>query len=222
MKPVYDHEKALLLVLKDRDHPAEAFEALLAHPDVTAYHLPPPWASELGGVDLLAAMPDLETVTLERLEPILDVLIRLHSRERLEALCAELWRETSEQVRSFFLSRSLGATLAGIFRLGPKTKDLPPPADFVQGQIYTHKFEMQYRLHRGEGEPSVVAPAEEGSLVLYPFDVANAGARKETGLQEGTGPILEAFAYQAGRQRHERVLRDVAAKRGWQVLDSPD
>ena len=39
-------EQALLLVLKDRDAPADAFLALLDHPDVRTHRFPAPWAFE--------------------------------------------------------------------------------------------------------------------------------------------------------------------------------
>lgn len=224
MKAVYDHERALLLVCREGDAPSAAFEALLEHPDVAAWVMPAPWAFELAGVDLLSAMPGLGTITRDRLPEVLEVLVRLHTRERLEAHCQAIWRATSEQVRAYFQQRSFGATLAGIFRVGPKTIDLPPPPNFVQEQIYTQRFELQYRLH-SSGERTelaeLAAPPEEGSLVLYPFDVANEGARAEAGLGEGTGPVLEAFAYTSGRERHRRVLEEIAHGRGWQVHESP-
>ncbi len=224
MKAQYDHERALLLVLKEGDAAADAFEALLAHPDVAAYQLPAPWSFESAGVDLMVAVPDLDTITRDRLPEVLGTLVRLHTQEVLEAHARGVWRATSEQVRSYFLHRSLGQTIAGIVRLGPKTIHLPPPEDFVQEQVYIQRFELQYRLRastvRGE-EGEEAAPAEEGSLVLYPFDAANHGTRREAGLGEGAGPVLEAFAYTAGRDRHRRVLEDVAHGRGWQVLDSP-
>lgn len=221
MKAQYDHERALLLVLKDGEAPADAFEALLAHPDVAAYQLPAPWAFEPAGVDLLAAMPDIGAITRERLPEILDVLVRLYTPEVLSAHCQSLWRGTSEQVRSYFLHRTLGATIAGIVRLGPKTIELPPPENFVQEQVYTQRFELQYRLHPEGERTEMAAPAEEGSLVLYPFDVANREARTEAKLGEGAGPVLEAFAYTAGRARHRRVLEEVAHGRGWRVAESP-
>lgn len=222
MEPPFDHERPLLLVLKDRDGPADAFLALLAHPEVRMHRWPAPWAFERAGVDLPAALPDLETIDAERLPQVLEVLLRLHTPEALDALVTRTWRETDERVRSFFLKRPVFTTFASTVGMAPKSRDVPPPEEFVTGQIVIHRFELEYRLSPGEEPSNLVAPAEEGSLVLYPFDPANAAARREAKLPEGTAPILEAFAYGTGRARHRQVLEDVAHARGWQVIDTAE
>lgn len=217
-----DHERALLLVLMPNDPVSDAFLALLDHPDVVAWSWPAPWTSDRAGVDLLAAMPDLRTITREHLERILDVLVRLHTPEVLDRLAREVWSVTDERVRGFFLKRPVLGTFASIFHLAPKSAELPPPPDFVEGQVFAHGFTMEYRLRRGDEPPNPVAPPEEGSLVFYPFDVANSAARREAHLPEGRGPVLEAFAYGAARDRHRQVFDDIAHGRGWQVVDAAE
>ena len=220
MEQPFDHEQALLLVLKERDAPADAFLALLEHPDVRMHQWPAPWAFERAGIDLPAALPDLETITKERLPQVLEVLLRLHTREALDALVTQTWREVDERIRAWFLRRPALSVFASTVGMAPKSKELPAPQEFVTGQIVIHRFEMEYRLAPGDEPSDPVAPAEEGSLVLYPFDPANAAARKEAKLSDGTAPILEAFAYGVGRDRHRQVLEDVAHARGWQVIDT--
>lgn len=222
MDQPFEHERPLLLVLKERDAPADAFLALLDHPDVRLHQWPPPWAFERAGVDLPAALPDLETITRERLPQVLEVLLRLHTREGLDALVTRTWRDVDERVRAWFLRRPVLQTFASTVGLAPKAKDLTPPEEFVTGQIVIHRFELEYRLVPGDEPSDPTAPAEEGSLVLYPFDPANAAARKEAKLPDGSGAVLEAFAYAPGRARHRRVLEDVAHARGWQVLDTAE
>ena len=222
MDQPFDHERALLLVLKERDAPADAFLALLEHPDVRMHSWPAPWTFEKAGVDLPGALPDLETIDRERLPQVLEVLLRLHTPEVLDTLVTNVWRSVDERVRAFFLRRPVFATFASTVGMAPKSRDVAPPEEFVAGQVIVHRFEMEYRLGV-EGEASdPVAPAEEGSLVLYPFDPANAAARKEADLPDGEAPVLEAFAYGAGRTRHRRVLEDIAHARGWQVIDTAE
>jgi len=216
----FEHERALLLVLRERDAPADAFLALLDHPDVRLHQWPAPWTFERAGIDLAAAVPDLETITRERLPQVLEVLTRLHTKEALDTIVANAWRSAGEPVRAFFLKRPVLATFASTVRLAPRSVELPPPPDFVTGQIFMHRFEMEYRLRPGDEPQDPAAPPEEGSLVYYPFDPADAAARREAGLPEGRAPILEAFAYAAGRARHRRVLEDVAHGRGWKVVDT--
>lgn len=222
MTDLMDHERALLLVLGEGDRPADAFLALLDHPDVVAYALPAPWAFERAGVDLLEAMPDLETLTRENLPEALDTLVRLHDAPTLEAVVRKTWLEAEEQVRAFFLQRSVLSTFAGIFRFGPRTREVPPPPVFVEEQIYIHKCELVYRIRRGPEPRPIVAPPEEGSLVFYPFDVANAAVRRDVGLGEGNAPVLEAYAFAPARDQHRRILEEVAAGKGWRVVDPDD
>lgn len=222
MNQPFDHERALLLVLKEGDAPADAFLALLDHPEARTHYWPAPWAFEKAGIDLPAALPALDTITRERLPRVIEVLLRLHTQDVLDALVSSVWRGADERVRAFFLQRPVVATFASTVGMAPKSVDMAPPPEFVAGQVIVNRFEMEYRLGPGEEEPNPVAPPEEGSLVLYPFDPANAAARREADLPDGTAPILEAFAYGAGRARHRRVLEDIAYGRGWRVIDTAD
>ena len=88
MKALEDHERALLLVLKDGSHPAEAFEALLEHPDVRAWRFPPPWVLDHAGIDLIAARPGLGTIDRDTLRGALDALIALADEAALDRALA--------------------------------------------------------------------------------------------------------------------------------------
>jgi len=222
MNQPFDHERALLLVLRDRDVPADAFLALLDHPEVRTHSWPAPWAFEKAGVDLAAALPDLETITRDRLPQVLEVLLRLHTRVALDALVSNVWRGVDERVRAFFLRRPVFATFASTVGMAPKSADVAPPDEFVAGQVVIHRFELEYRLARDVEDADPVAPPEEGSLVLYPFDPSNTAARREAELPAGDATVLEAFAYGSGRARHRRVLEDIAHARGWQVIDTAE
>ena len=78
---------------------------------------------------------------------------------------------------------------------------------------------MQYRIDPAPGDRNVLAPAEEASLVLYPFDPTNAEARREADLGAGSEAVLEVFAYDDARPRHRAVLEDVSRTTGWRVVD---
>jgi hypothetical protein len=214
-----DHERPLLLLLGERDEAADGFRALLAHPDVRAWHLPPPWALERAGLDLLGALPELRTLSADLLPRALAALARQATPELLDALSRQLWREVDEQVRGYYLKRGALETLASLVRVAPRSRDLEPPPSFVEDRVHEHGFVLEYRLARAEEPADPTAPPEEGSLVYYPFDPANQAARREALLPEGRGVVLEAFAYAAGRARHRRVLEDVASQRGWRVVD---
>jgi hypothetical protein len=125
-----------------------------------------------------------------------------------------------ERVRAYHLERSTLQTFAGILRLGPRTADLEPPPAFVEAQVFIHAFAMPYRLRPARGEERILhAPSEEASLVLYPFDPSNQVGRKEAGVGEGYAPVLELFAYARGRDRHRKVLEEVARRHGWTVAE---
>lgn len=220
MSELFDHEKAILLVLKEGADPAAAFLALLDHADVQAHDFPAPWYAEKAGVDLATALPDLTTIDRARLPEVLEALIRLHTEEDLQRIATALWREVDEPVRAFYLKRPMRETVASMIRMAPKSKELPPTDEFVQGQVFQHRFEMEYRLHRAWERTNPMAPEEEGSLVLYPFDPANASARREAGLGEGYGVVLEAFAYGPARDRHRAVIETVGRANGWRVIDT--
>jgi hypothetical protein len=222
MNQPLDHEHPLLLVLRDGDRPSDAFLALLDHPEVRLHQWPAPWSFERAGIDLPAALPDLRTITRERLPQVLDVLLRLHTPQALDALVRQIWRGADERVRAFFLKRPVLSTFASTVGMAPKSVEIAPPEEFVAGQVIVHRFELEYRLQSAGEVADPLAPPEEGSLVLYPFDPANQAARREANLPEGTAPILEAFAYGAGRAGHRRVLEDIAHARGWQVIDTAE
>ncbi len=223
MKAPEEHERALVLALGSDAHPADAFEALLAHPDVRAWNFPAPWAFERTGLDLLEVRPSLGSIRREDLRGVLGALVQLATPEALASLARREWRAVPEPVRQFHLQRPMASVMASILKVAPRSADLEPPPSFAQTQVYLARFEMEYRLDRSPDEPrEPAAPPEEGSLVFYPFDPSNRVVREDLDLGEGPGPVLEAFAYAPGRARHRRVLEEVATSRGWRVADTTD
>jgi hypothetical protein len=215
----HSHEAPILLVLGRGDGPAEAFRALLAHPDVAAFALPAVWALEAAGADLTEAIPGVRHASPENLDEVLDALVRILDAGALDRLVQRTWREVDERVRAFYLERGALEVMASALRVARPSRDLPPPESFRDDRVHEHAFAMEYRLRRLSGPRDPGAPAEEGSLVFYPFDPADLEGRREAGLEEGPEATLEVFAYAAGRARHRAVLEDVAARRGWRVVD---
>jgi hypothetical protein len=213
------HESPLLLVLDGGATAADGIRAVLAHKDVDCWSLPPPWVLERAGIDLPSALPGLGQLSLDNLDGVLEALLARCHADHLDALVAHLWREADERVRTWYLERGALETLASIVRLKPRASELDPPPAFVQDRIHEHAFVVEYRLVDAGALDTPTAPPGEGSLVLYPFDPPNAAARVETGLAAGSEVILEAFAYESGRERHRVVLEAVAEARGWNVLD---
>ena len=124
------------------------------------------------------------------------------------------------RVREFFLRRPTLAVLATFFMVGRTLTGLPPPPLFVADQVHEARFEAVYRLYPlpgAQGDPAV--PAEEASIVFYPFDPEDADARAEApGIRPGE-VVVEVFAYEAGRARHRALLASVAGSRRWRVID---
>jgi hypothetical protein len=212
------HEEPLCIVLPRGTSAGSALRRFLARPEVKAYAFPEPWFLEPAGVDLLAALPDVRAFTPENLDRVLDAAVRVCTPDALAERSAQLWREADERVRQYFLKRGTLGVLAGIFRMGPKTVEVPPPAEFVADRVHEHRFEVQYRLARDRGEGVFPAPPEEGSVVVYPFDPENRAARAQHGLGSDVGPILEVFAYVWQHDRHRALWASVAADLGARLL----
>jgi hypothetical protein len=218
--PLFDHERPLLLVLREGEHAADGIEAVLVHPEVASYDMPPLWALERAGVDLVESLPRVATIERSNLRQVLDALLALCDEAALDRLARNSWVSVDERVRAFYLERGALRTFASIFKMAPPTVEEAPPRSFVEDRIHEHAFVVEYRLLREAGERDLRAPSEEGSLVLYPFDPANGEARREADLEPGVGVILEAFAYAGARERHRKMLEEVAHQRGWRVIDA--
>jgi hypothetical protein len=217
--PIPSHESPILVVLKHGERPGEALRTLLAHPVIAHHVLPPMWALEREGIDLVGALPEVRSVTLETLPRVTEALVRLATPEVLDGVVERMWGAVDEQVRLYYLKRPLGATLAAMFRFGPKAVEVAPPPQFREDRIHDASFEIQYRIERAGGPHDPLAPEEEASVVLYPFDPANASARREASLGEGTETVLEVFAYESSRARHREALDSVARTTGWRIVD---
>ncbi len=220
---VPSHERAIFLVLPAGVSPAAAFRAVLTHDEVRAHAFPPLWDLSVGAIDVLRDVPSVSTVTLDALDDLFAYFARVGTPEALDALVTRTWAEIPDRVREYWLGRGALSVLKGIFRVGPRAADVDPPATFRADRRANARFEATYRLHEVPGtRPDPFSPVEEGSLVLYPFDVRNVEARAEAGLSaSGSETILEAFAYEAGRERHRRFLQSVAPVLGGLVVD-PD
>lgn len=216
------HEDPILLVLPPHQSASSALDALLDDPRLRQHALPPLWALDRAGLDLPAALPGCRSLTRDTLAEVVETLLRLCDGERLESLVQRSWAEADERVRQHYLSLSVGQTFATIFKVAPATLQRPVPERFREDRIHENGFEIQYRL-APEGESGDFrAPLHEGSVVLYPFDPANAAARAEAGLEPGTGVVLEVFVYEPARGRHRRFLEQVSASQGWRVVDPRD
>jgi hypothetical protein len=217
------HERPMLVVLPDADAVGPALVALLSAPAVRAYALPAVWDLDLGGLDPLAGLPDVRRLDLENLPRVVDWLRRAATPARLDEHTRRVWAETSDSVREFFLRRSAVATFAALLRLGRSSRGFDPPPSFVEDRKRGARFEVVYRLAREAGAPpSPLAPEEEASLVVYPFDVHAPASRAEAGLPPSAREaVVEAFAYEAGRARHRAFLADAARSVGGRVVDPP-
>jgi hypothetical protein len=213
------HERPILVVLRPGERAGEALRRFLSHPAVRRHWMPPTWALEPMGIDLADALPDVPSVTLETLPAFVDAATRLATPEALDAYVARLWRRVDEQVRAFYLRRGLRGTFAAMLRVAPKTIDVEPPPKFRDDRIQEASLEFQYRIEPAPGDRNVLAPAEEASLVYYPFDPSNRIGRREAGLDEGDETVLEVFAYDDARTRQRSVLEDMARSTGWRVVD---
>jgi hypothetical protein len=215
------HEDPILLVLPAGQPVGGCIARLLDEPEIRHFALPPLWALDAAGVDLPAALPRVRSVERANLEVVVETLIRLCDAHTLDRLVERTWREVDERVRQHHLDMSIGQTFATIFRMAPPTTGREPPPAFREDRIHESGWEVQYRL-AATAESDVHAPEHEGSLIFYPFDPANAAARREADLGDGGGAVLEAFAYESARATHRAFLEGVAARHGWQAVEPRD
>jgi hypothetical protein len=197
---------------------AAALAHATRHADVRSYALPAPWFLERAGVDLAAALPHVRTLAPDTLGAVLETLARLCTPAALSALAERVWREADERVRQHFLQQGAVSVLKGIFRLGPRSVQLAPPAEFVKERVYEHRLELVYRLAPQGPRADLPAPPEEGSLIVYPFDLAGALGAAELGLAAAHGPVIECFAYGWQHARHREFWERLAADVGGRVL----
>ncbi len=216
--PAVSHERPIYLVFGEGLAPPALLARLLAAPELRQVVWPPPWFLDRAGVDLVAALPGVRTIDLANLETVLRTALHLCDGARLDALTARTWREAHEQVRLHWLDRGMLGTFASLFRVGTPTREAPPPEAFRAERVHEYPFEVQYRLAADGGAFDPREPPQEGSLMLYCFDPANAAARRELG-EPGRGPLLEVFAYGPGRGRHRAAWERIAAPLGGRVLD---
>jgi hypothetical protein len=218
--PEDSHERPLLLVLPSKAAIGDAFVALLSHEEVRAYALPALWSLRFGRVDALASLPDVAHLDLENLPGVVAWMLSAATPAARESLIATAWDEAHERVREFYLRRSTLAILATIFKIGKSTRGIPPPALFASDQVHEARFEAVYRLYPLPGAKSDrEVPAEEGSIVFYPFDPEDSDAHREVADLREQDAVVEVFAYDAGRERHRAWVSSVAAARGWRVVD---
>ncbi len=215
----FSHETPILLVLPAAERVEAVLPRMLAEPEIRQFALPPLWALEKVGIDLVGALPGVPTISLETLEEVLGTLIRLCDEQELDALVKREWASVDERVRQYYLDASIAQTFAMIFKLAPRSLEQEPPPSFRRDRIHENGFTVEYRLARVFDEGDFRAPEEEGSIVVYPFDPANEEARTEAGLEPGSGAVLEIFPYEAGRERHREVWEAVAARHGGKVVD---
>lgn len=208
------HERPAYLLLARGADLGAALAHALAHPEVRVAALPPLWFLDAAGIDLVAALGDLRQFDTQALPRVLATVGRLCTREALIALAERTWREVGEQVRQHYLKRGTLKTFASIFGLGAKSRNVGPPEEFVAEQVRIQRLEIQYRLAPQPMEPPPPAPAEEGSLIVYPFDLEGALARRELGLAQDGGPVIELFAYAWQHERHAAFWSRLAADLG--------
>lgn len=215
------HESPLLILLPPNASAVDGIRTLLADDDMRHVHYPPLWCLDGAGVDLAAALPRVKTIDHETLGDVIDALHRVCDDQALDALVARRWREVDERVRDYYLQRSTLKTMAAILRMGTPSLAQKPPDAFRRDRIYENAFSIAYRLAREPNAPwDPRAPLEEGTLSYHPFDPSGGVARVEANLESGTGPVLELFAYDAGRAGHRAFAERVArGQRGWRVVD---
>lgn len=216
------HEVPLYLVLRPDVRAGAAIGQFLDDPRVRHHLFPPIWRMDAAGVDVPAAMPDVAVVARDNVDAFLEDLRRLCDASALDRLVERMWHAVGESVRDHYLGRGTLETFAAIFKVGTKSVDRTPPPRFRADRVHEFNFEIQYRLAVEDETGSALAPGQEGSLVFYPFDPANAAGRVEGGLDEGPGVVLEAFVYDHARERHTALLQSVADQVGWQVIDPLD
>jgi hypothetical protein len=210
------HERpAWLWLPPGPDVPAAVGRALahaLGSPEVVRHALPPLWCLDGAGLDLPAALPGVAALTRESLPEVVAAAGRLGTPAALEALARRTWREADEPVRQHFLKAGAFKTMAAIFGFARKSRDTDPPVDFVAEQVFTHRLECQYRLARVPSDAATPAPPEEGSLIVYPFDLDGRHAAGDAAAR--AGGLIECFAYAWQHERHEAFWRRLAQDLG--------
>lgn len=204
-----------------------ALARALARPDVTSHALPPLWCLDAAGLDLPGALPGVAALTRESLPEVLAAVERLCTPAVLDTLVRRTWREADEPVRQHFLQaggRKMGAlkSMAALLGFARTSRDTDPPPAFVAEQVFTHRVECQYRLAREplSGEQAgrqTPAPPEEGSLIVYPFDLRGrhaAGGSGDPGDGLRGGGLVECFAYVWQHERHVAFWRALAQDLG--------
>ena len=212
--PFLPHERPLTLLLPPGADLGIALAQALAHPDVRVAALPPLWFLDPAGIDLVAALPDLRALTAESLPRLVAALRRLCGPSALEACVQRTWRAADPHVRGHFLRQGALKTFAAFFGWGARNRDSAPPDAFVDEQVRAHRLEIQYRLAPEPSPEPTPAPPEEGSLIVYPFDLDGALARRELGLPAGGGPVIELFAYAWQHERHVAFWRRLGEELG--------
>ena len=211
------HEEPLLVILPPGTSAGEELAAFAASPAVASFHLPPPWAFESIGLAADTWLAGARTCSLEALPDHLARLTACCDDTMRESMVRQGWLTAPESVRDFYLGRGAFKTFAAIFKMAPSTRSEAPPEVFRKELALQHGFAVEYRLPAEGDDVHRSAPAEEASLVYYPFDPKGEG-RDELKTRTG-GVVLEAFAYAEGRAQHAKVLTDFGAARGWQVVD---
>lgn len=211
------HERPLYLPLPPGADLGVALARALAHPDVRVTALPPLWFLDPAGIDLVAALPDVRALTVESLPHVVEALRRLCTPGALEACVQRTWRAADQHVRAHFLKQGALKSFASFFGLGAKSRDSAPPESFVAEQVRIHRLEIQYRLAPEPAPDPTPAPPEEGSLIVYPFDLDGMLARRELGLSAGGGPVIEVFAYAWQQDRHVAFWRRLAEELGTEL-----
>jgi|GEM_PF-5746708 len=208
------HERPAYLLFPPGADLGAVLARALAHPDLHVAALPPLWFLDPAGIDLVGALPGLRALSGEALPRVVEALRRLCTAAALAACAQQTWRAADAHVRTHFLRQGALRSFAAVFGLGAKSRDSTPPEAFVAEQVRVHRLEIQYRLAPLPGPEPTPAPPEEGSLIVYPFDLGGALARRELGLPAEGGPVIELFAYAWQHERHVAFWRRLAAELG--------
>lgn len=213
------HERPAWLLLPPGDDVGAALAHALGHAEVRVHALPPLWFLDAARVDLPARLPGVGTLSRESLPAVVRACAEACTPAALQDLAARAWREAEEPVRQHFLQAGTLATFAAIFGLKRKSRDLPPPPSFVREQVFTYRLECQYRLAPEPTPGPTPAPPEEGSLIVYPFDLCGHHARADG--DRAVGGLVECFAYAWQHERHEAFWRRLASELGARLELAP-
>lgn len=214
------HERPILLLVGADQDAGEIMRRFLRQEAVQYVHVPAPWVLQEAGLGPDAVLGSQTQFDVENLPEIVDTLRRLCDAAQLEQACQDMWPRLPEAVRDYYLERNTLQTFAAIFKLAPASKSVAPPASFHADRAKAWALPFEYRLAPFDESP-IGAPAEEASLLFYPFDPKNAAARADAGLDDGPETILEVFAYESGRARHREVVAAFCEREGLRMID-PD